>query len=81
MLRDKAARAYGELDPRPAHSDDPGGSRSQRSQPKLASCCTQYASVEYWRSDALGQQSESSPLADDGAALRWRPKTQAHGGK
>ena len=36
-----------------------------------ASCCVQYAIVEYWRCGALEQQSESPPLVDDGAALRW----------
>ena len=41
------------------------------SRPTPASCCAQYAIVEYWQCDALGPQSEFTPLVDDGAALRW----------
>jgi hypothetical protein len=39
--------------------DDPLAGRGSRPTP--ASCCAQYAIVEYWRCDALGQQSESPP--------------------
>ena len=49
--------------------DDRLGGRGSRPTP--ASCCARYAIVEYWRCDALGQQSEFTPLVDDGAALRW----------
>jgi hypothetical protein len=32
------------------------------SRPTPASCCAQREIVEYWRGDALGQQSEFTPL-------------------
>src|SRR5260221_218225 len=61
----------------PARWRSPCGSRIASD---TASCCAQWAIVEYWRCNALGPQSEFTPLVDDGMA-RWRPKTHAHGGR
>jgi hypothetical protein len=42
----------------------------RRIAPTSASCCAQYAIVEYWRWHVLGQQSEFTPLVGDDATLR-----------
>src|ERR1700722_12082231 len=63
---------------RPVTSDDDRlGGRGSHMIP--ASCCVQYAIVEYWRCDAFGQQSEFNPTLpmtaqrSDGTMERPKP--------